>query len=69
MPEAIRFEPRSDDRGTVPSHPAAAHGGGALPSPLTAMVGRSDAIATIAELLRDARLVTLTGAGGAGKTR
>lgn len=40
-----------------------------LPVQLTSFVGRIAQIAAITELLADNRLVTLTGAGGAGKTR
>ncbi|HET9220883.1 MAG TPA: hypothetical protein VFO07_00180, partial [Roseiflexaceae bacterium] len=41
-----------------------------LPSPLTSFVGRADELASLAALLAgDTRLVTLIGAGGAGKTR
>jgi predicted ATPase/DNA-binding transcriptional LysR family regulator len=40
-----------------------------LPPPATPLVGREDELAQLVELLRDARLVTLTGAGGSGKTR
>lgn len=42
-----------------------------LPTPLTPLVGRTDLIAASTRLLRraDVRLVTLTGAGGIGKTR
>lgn len=44
---------------------------GNLPSPLTSFVGRSDDIERIASLVRqgDARLISLTGPGGVGKTR
>ena len=40
-----------------------------LPAQLTSFVGRDVQIADVRELLSDNRLVTLTGAGGAGKTR
>jgi predicted ATPase/class 3 adenylate cyclase len=40
-----------------------------LPEQMTSLVGRACEIAEIREALRDARLVTLTGAAGCGKTR
>ncbi len=40
-----------------------------LPTQLTSFVGRQKQIAEVRELLDDNRLVTLTGAGGSGKTR
>ncbi|MDW5323146.1 AfsR/SARP family transcriptional regulator [Plantactinospora sp. KLBMP9567] len=40
-----------------------------LPVPLTALLGRDDLLAVVAERLDRHRLVTLTGTGGAGKTR
>ncbi|MGA5560805.1 AfsR/SARP family transcriptional regulator [Streptomyces platensis] len=40
-----------------------------LPTPLTALLGRQDAVHRIEALLTDTRLVTLTGPGGVGKTR
>ena len=40
-----------------------------LPVQLTSFVGRRAELAEVAGLLRDARLVTLTGSGGCGKTR
>jgi predicted ATPase/DNA-binding SARP family transcriptional activator len=40
-----------------------------LPAPLTSFVGRDQELATVGKLMGEARLVTLTGAGGTGKTR
>ncbi|MFG2175299.1 BTAD domain-containing putative transcriptional regulator [Streptomyces niveus] len=40
-----------------------------LAPPLTTLVGRDDAVHEVGRLLAAARLVTLTGAGGVGKTR
>jgi predicted ATPase/DNA-binding SARP family transcriptional activator len=40
-----------------------------LPAPLTSFVGREQDLAKLEELLVQARLVTLTGTGGTGKTR
>jgi predicted ATPase/class 3 adenylate cyclase/DNA-binding CsgD family transcriptional regulator len=40
-----------------------------LPAQLTSFVGRNAQIADVRKLLADSRFVTLTGAGGAGKTR
>jgi predicted ATPase/class 3 adenylate cyclase/DNA-binding CsgD family transcriptional regulator len=40
-----------------------------LPTQLTSFVGRGTQISDIGKILRDNRLVTLTGAGGVGKTR
>jgi len=40
-----------------------------LPDPLSSFIGREREIAEVAALVGEARLVTLTGAGGSGKTR
>jgi predicted ATPase len=42
---------------------------GNLPLPFTSFVGREEEMTRIAAMLRQARLVTLTGVGGVGKTR
>jgi predicted ATPase/DNA-binding SARP family transcriptional activator len=55
-------EPRAD-RG--PGEPAPTN----LRAQITSFVGRADDLARITGVLADARLVTLTGPGGAGKTR
>jgi predicted ATPase/DNA-binding SARP family transcriptional activator len=41
----------------------------AVRKPLTSFVGRDDDVARVLKMLADGRLVTLTGPGGAGKTR
>src|ERR1700678_3251546 len=40
-----------------------------LPASITSFVGRQTELAQVRELLKENRLVTLTGAGGSGKTR
>jgi len=40
-----------------------------LPAPLTSFLGRDQDLARVEKLLDQARLVTLTGPGGTGKTR
>jgi predicted ATPase/DNA-binding SARP family transcriptional activator len=49
--------------------PAGRRARAAIPARLTSFVGRGEELQRIAALLADARLVTLTGPGGAGKTR
>jgi len=44
-------------------------GAGNLPAELTSFVGRRGEVAEVRRLLGESRLVTLTGAGGVGKTR
>src|SRR5215469_7926363 len=49
--------------------PAAAPAPHNLPAPLTSFLGRDDDLAKLERLLGEARLITLTGPGGSGKTR
>ena len=51
------------------SSPALGAGGSPVAARLTSFVGRESELERVAELLSDHRLVTLIGAGGAGKTR
>ncbi|GAA2557919.1 BTAD domain-containing putative transcriptional regulator [Winogradskya consettensis] len=51
----------------APSTPAASRS--PLPAPLTSFIGRDDDLERIGTLLTTARLVTVLGPGGAGKTR
>lgn len=58
--------------GEEPGEPAPAAPeapGPGLPLPLTRLVGRDDELAAIEKALAGARLLTLTGTGGVGKTR
>ena len=40
-----------------------------LPAPVSSFIGREAELAAVRSLVAGSRLVTLTGAGGAGKTR
>jgi predicted ATPase/tetratricopeptide (TPR) repeat protein/DNA-binding XRE family transcriptional regulator len=59
-----QFEAAAAGRSAAP--PAARHN---LPAPLTSFLGRDQDLARVEQLLGQARLVTLTGTGGTGKTR
>jgi predicted ATPase/DNA-binding SARP family transcriptional activator len=64
-PAARPPSPAGSSVGSGPS-PARANN---LPAQLTSFVGRDDELNRVAKLLNEARLVTLTGPGGTGKTR
>jgi predicted ATPase/class 3 adenylate cyclase len=52
-----------------PSLRTAGASAGNLPAPLTSFIGRERELSELAEVLSGARLLTLTGSGGTGKTR
>src|SRR5919199_4802379 len=54
------FPPGDDSRGP---------GSSALPVPCDSFLGRQDELVAVGKALRAARVVTLTGPGGSGKTR
>jgi non-specific serine/threonine protein kinase len=53
----------------APATPAAGPASGGVPRPLDGFVGRGPELTRLRSLLRSARLVTLAGPGGVGKTR
>ena len=65
--EELRALEQAVLRQEVPAPPLAARGN--LPVRLTSFVGREVELAAVGGLVGEARLVTLAGAGGAGKTR
>jgi predicted ATPase/DNA-binding SARP family transcriptional activator len=66
----LRSDPGLGARPTPSPKPAArAPRAGNLPAQLTSFVGRDEELNRVAKLLDEARLVTLTGPGGTGKTR
>ena len=67
VPAALRGETATPAGLEVPAAPSAARHN--LPAPLTSFLGREQDLASVEELLAQARLVTLTGTGGTGKTR
>ena len=65
-------EARGGDRGRLAAHPRGyrhASPPNNLPSELSSFVGREKELAEVKRLLKDTRLLTLTGSGGCGKTR
>jgi predicted ATPase/DNA-binding SARP family transcriptional activator len=70
-PELRRLEAAmlAQDAGLDPPAEAPARPGTNLRVPLTSFVGRDEEVARVTAVLDQARLVTLTGPGGSGKTR
>jgi len=60
---------RRSPGGKTGGHPGREADVGYLPRPLTSFIGRERELADVQRLIGRARLVTLTGAGGCGKTR
>lgn len=58
----VRLEERREQVGPSRSIPS-------IPAPLTRLIGRTSELQVVSDLLRRARLVTLTGPAGVGKTR
>jgi predicted ATPase/DNA-binding SARP family transcriptional activator len=68
-PERAGPQVAGPGRGGLRLAPAASGLAGNLPAQLTSFVGRDEELRTLRKLLGEARLVTLTGQGGTGKTR
>ncbi|MFE1329519.1 AfsR/SARP family transcriptional regulator [Streptomyces microflavus] len=68
-PAARGSAPAAHTTGAPPATPPSPPSHSNLPVPLTPLVGRRQALADLSQLLAEARLVTLTGPGGVGKTR
>src|SRR5581483_9821106 len=60
VPDAGTLEGKGERFGSLPSN---------LPTPPAPLVGRTDELAALTDLLRNHRVVTITGPGGVGKTR
>lgn len=68
--EILRQDPQlAPHPATRPSDPPAPAPGSNLPAPVDELIDRARETEEVRELLRTARLVTLTGPGGVGKTR
>lgn len=72
-PDALHLDDTRapDTRGGTdpPAHGSPGRSKSVVPVPVTSLVGRQDDVAAVQRLLLDARLVTLVGPGGVGKTR
>jgi predicted ATPase/DNA-binding SARP family transcriptional activator len=64
-----RAQSSSTEAARVTGHAPPRAARNSIPAPLTALIGRDEDVCDVAAVLASARLVTLTGAGGIGKTR
>jgi predicted ATPase/DNA-binding SARP family transcriptional activator len=64
-----REQERREPTGAIPAVGATAAPASRLPAVMTSFVGRHHEVAEVTGLLEHERLVTITGAGGSGKTR
>jgi predicted ATPase/class 3 adenylate cyclase len=60
VPDTRAMEGKGERFGSLPSN---------LPAPAVPLVGRTDELAALTDLVRTQRVVTITGPGGVGKTR
>src|SRR6266545_2445895 len=60
VPDADALEGKGERFASLPSN---------LPDPASPLIGRADEVASLVELAREHRVVTITGPGGVGKTR
>ena len=60
VPDAEALEGKGERFASLPSN---------LPDPVSPLIGRADEAASLVELAREHRVVTITGPGGVGKTR
>jgi transcriptional regulator with XRE-family HTH domain len=67
--QADELEIAARARGTAPESSAAGSAQHNLPASLTSFIGREQDLTEVAQRLTSARLLTLTGIGGCGKTR
>ncbi len=66
-PPGAELPPASDAAPLPPPAPPPVVPG--TPAPLTSLIGREEQVATVRRMLSEHRVVTVTGPGGAGKTR
>lgn len=67
--QVLQHDPSLDPPGEAVARPARSPRNRTLPEPVTALIGRGDELAQVAQALNTSRLVTVVGPGGIGKTR